>query len=467
MNYGFAKLNPDNTIALFDPDLDTGDTDWNSGLQWGHGMYRRWNYLRTVNPHLTTMIAIGGWNEGSDKYSKMASSAASRKTFVDSVVKFLQKYDFDGLDLDWEYPSMKAVGDQDRKPGNAADKQNFVDLIRELHTAFQPHGFVLSAATSAGKPTIDRAYNLPEMSKYLDIINLMTYDMHGAWENKTAHNAPLHPRPGDIELDKEFTIEYAVDYYLKLGADPKKIVLGMPLYGRTFTLKGTESGILADAVGAGGTAGPITRLPGTLGYNEICEYLKDGQWKVTREPIQKVPYAVKGNQWIGFDDVQSLKDKVAFLKSKGLGGGMVWSIDTDDFRGLCGHGKFPLLKAISGDLNGVTGPDPVIPETHLTGTPDPNKPTTQHGGKTTQHGGKTTQHSGKTTQKPDDGHTSTEPSNPDEKFTCHSTGWFKDPKDRAAFHECIDIGNGKIKDQIFHCGAGTVYDEVNHVCKMP
>ncbi len=80
--------------------------------------------------------------------------------------------------------------------------------------------------------------------------------------------------------------------------------------------------------------------------------MKDGQWKVTREPIQKVPYAVKGNQWIGFDDVQSLKDKVAFLKSKGLGGGMVWSIDTDDFRGLCGHGKFPLLKTISGDLNG-------------------------------------------------------------------------------------------------------------------
>jgi len=61
-------------------------------------MYRRFNHLRS---HLTTMIAIGGWNEGSDKYSIMASIAASREIFVDSVVKFLQKYDFDGLDLDW------------------------------------------------------------------------------------------------------------------------------------------------------------------------------------------------------------------------------------------------------------------------------------------------------------------------------------------------------------------------------
>ena len=52
---------------------------------------------------MTTMIAIGGWNEGSDKYSRMASNPSSRKTFVDSVVKFLQKYDFDGLDVDWYY----------------------------------------------------------------------------------------------------------------------------------------------------------------------------------------------------------------------------------------------------------------------------------------------------------------------------------------------------------------------------
>ncbi len=65
------------------------------------GMFRRWNNLRSLNPHLTTLIAIGGWNEGSDKYSIMASSPASRRTFVNSVVQFLIKYDFDGLDVDW------------------------------------------------------------------------------------------------------------------------------------------------------------------------------------------------------------------------------------------------------------------------------------------------------------------------------------------------------------------------------
>ena len=64
-------------------------------------MYKRWNKLRSANSHLTTMIAIGGWNEGSTKYSAMASNPGSRKTFVDSVVRFLKQYDFDGLDVDW------------------------------------------------------------------------------------------------------------------------------------------------------------------------------------------------------------------------------------------------------------------------------------------------------------------------------------------------------------------------------
>lgn len=97
-------------------------------------------------------------------------------------------------------------------------------LLRELRAAFQPHGFILTVAVSAGKPTIDTAYDVGQVSQNVDIINLMSYDFHGGWESKTAHNAPLHPRPNDNELDREFTLEYAVDYWLKLGADPKKIV---------------------------------------------------------------------------------------------------------------------------------------------------------------------------------------------------------------------------------------------------
>lgn len=93
--YGFTKLE-NNVITVFDPWGDDKD-------QWGGGLngYRRFTELKKTNPDLKTIIAIGGWNEGSTKYSDMARDASARKTFVKSIVPFLEKYDFDGLDLDW------------------------------------------------------------------------------------------------------------------------------------------------------------------------------------------------------------------------------------------------------------------------------------------------------------------------------------------------------------------------------
>lgn len=95
--YGFAKLEK-NKITAFDPWLDLSKNETGGGLD----AYARFTKgLKKKKKGLKTLIAIGGWNEGSEKYSKMASSAETRETFVDSVVKFLDKYNFDGLDLDW------------------------------------------------------------------------------------------------------------------------------------------------------------------------------------------------------------------------------------------------------------------------------------------------------------------------------------------------------------------------------
>ena len=110
--------------------------------------YANFVALKTKNPALKTMIAIGGWNDSHDpnapsKYSQLVASSANINTFVSSVVTFLQQYGFDGLDLDWEYPS------------SAADKTGFKNLIIALKTAFQPKGWLLSAAVSAAAYSID------------------------------------------------------------------------------------------------------------------------------------------------------------------------------------------------------------------------------------------------------------------------------------------------------------------------
>lgn len=80
--------------------------------------------LKQVNPKLKVLAVVGGWNEGSTKYSAMAADPAKRATFISSTLSFIQQYGFDGLDLDWEYPGQRG--------GNDADRANFVTLLREI-----------------------------------------------------------------------------------------------------------------------------------------------------------------------------------------------------------------------------------------------------------------------------------------------------------------------------------------------
>lgn len=112
--------------------------------------YANFVALKTKNPNLKVMIAIGGWNDsndGSGKYSRLVASSTNINTFVTSAVAFLRQYKFDGLDLDWEYPT------------TAADKTGFKNLIVALKTAFKPYGFLLSAAVPGGASSIDAGIN--------------------------------------------------------------------------------------------------------------------------------------------------------------------------------------------------------------------------------------------------------------------------------------------------------------------
>lgn len=81
--------------------------------------------------------------------------------------------------------------------------------------------------------------------------------------------------------------------------------------------------------------------------------MENSDWTTVWDDEQKVPYAFKGNQWVGYDNPESLTLKMKFARDMGLGGGMIWSIDTDDFLGVTGT-KFPLLRAINEALGNVS-----------------------------------------------------------------------------------------------------------------
>lgn len=138
---------------------------------------------------MKTLIAIGGWNEGSVKYSTVVANPTLRGKFVKNVVEFVKKHNFDGFDVDWEYPNQRG--------GKPEDVQNYISLLRELRTEFDKHGLILSAAVAAAEPSASLSFDIPAMSKYLHFINIMAYDLHGAWEKITGHNAPLYQRKGE------------------------------------------------------------------------------------------------------------------------------------------------------------------------------------------------------------------------------------------------------------------------------
>ncbi|XP_029168632.1 probable chitinase 10 [Nylanderia fulva] len=292
---------------------------------------------------LKVLLALGGWNDSAgDKYSRLVHSSSARSKFIDHAIQFIEKYGFDGLDLDWEYPVCWQV---ECKKGPDSDKEKFAALLQELSARFKPKGLLLSAAVSPSKKVIDKGYDVPALAKYLDWIAVMAYDYHGQWDKKTGHVAPMYHHPDD-DYDY-FNANYTINYWISKGAPSRSLVLGMPLYGQSFTINDPKAGTGLNSPASAGNAGEFTRAAGFLSYYEICDRVRNRGWTLVQDPERRMgPYAYKGSQWVGFDDPEMIRRKAQFVRDMDLGGGMVWALDLDDFRGRCGDGPHPLMHMI-------------------------------------------------------------------------------------------------------------------------
>jgi len=339
INYGFVVLNPNSlVIKVHDPWADKDNK-----------FFERVVAMKEKGSKV--LAALGGWNDSlGSKYSKMVETAANRARFIENAYNFIKQYGFDGLDLDWEYP---VCWQTECKDDRKKDKDNFTALVKELKAKFGPEGLMVTAALSPNPKIIELAYDLPELNKYLDVFNVMAYDYYGAWDKATGHHSPLEHHPDS--LNSNFSSTVTMETYAKGGVTKSKLVMGMPTYGRAFTLSNpSENGISAKATK--GTAGKYTREGGFVSFYEICQYLKQGYTVVQDSEKRIGPYAYNGKQWVGYDDVAMLEHKSKFIKDNGYGGGMIWALDLDDFKGqFCGCGKYPLLSAINRVLRNYSG----------------------------------------------------------------------------------------------------------------
>ncbi len=342
INYAFGGISPSNNkCTLGDPTADINrfysvrdsvdkKPDAKDGL---HGNFNQILKLKKKYAHLQVLISIGGYN-GSGRFSDMALTESSRQEFVSSCIAlYLEKYAgvFDGIDVDWEYPVNGGA-----KPGRPEDKHNFTLLLAEFRKQLDAKGqadgkvYLLTIATSAGPAKIANL-ELDQIHPYLDWINLMTYDFHGAWDKSTGFNSPLYKTSNDpaadpIERDR-FNIDATVQAYLKGGVPADKLVVGVAFYGRGWKgVPDQNHGLYQQADGAA----PGIAEPGVFAYSEIARnYLPTYQRFWSSEAQVPWIYNPQTGIWITYDDPESIGIKADYVLSHGLGGIMAWELSFD------------------------------------------------------------------------------------------------------------------------------------------
>ena len=243
---------------------------------------------------------------------------------------YLKKYHLDGLDLDWEYPVTGGLPTDTKSPN---DRLNFVKLLNdfrnELNQRSQSHLLLSVATTAYPKHILD--LDVKGISASVDWIGLMAYDLDMSGNQITGHHAGLfRPSPKDLASKSYASLngETAIQTYLKLGAPRRKIVLGVPFYGRSFKrVENVNHGLSQKFSGRAET----DYEEGSSSYSEIkIKYLPffERYW----DPVVKSPwlYSAQKKQMFSYEDAESLKIKAKYALNHRLGGIMIWELNQDD-----------------------------------------------------------------------------------------------------------------------------------------
>lgn len=281
------------------------------------------NALKQQNPSLTVLVSVGGWL-WSGNFSDMALTPQSRQAFINSVVAFLERYNLDGLDVDWEYPGLAGATNHFRRE----DKQNYTELLKELRNRFDQEEktlhrrLYLSVATGANTDFLDHT-EMGKVQKYVDTINLMAYDYYEPdSESITGHNAPLYANPLD---PKHVSADRSVTEYEQAGVPAAKIVLGVAFYGHEWGQVPSQNHGLFQPGKPVPNANTnfaniaATMLPSTSGFSRF--------W----DSRAAVPYLYNATAqiFVSYDDPQSMALKCKYVVDHKLGGIMFWDYQGD------------------------------------------------------------------------------------------------------------------------------------------
>ena len=267
------------------------------------------------------LISLGGWGN-STAFSDVTGNSSLRSTFIANIISFIQQNDYDGVDIDWEYPS------------TFVHKENLTLFVSELRSALDmiDSGYLLTMAISSGN-WYGQWFDYEKLVSICDWLGVMTYDFHGTWSSHAGHNSPISSPSNCSDGSVETALSYLRD---QRYIPSNQLVLGIPFYGKVFNaplLYESFTGVVTD-----------------LEYNEIPSLINAG-WSRLWDDYSKVPYLQNNDatKLITYDDSISVALKAERAIQENLSGVMIWAIGQD-----LNNGRQPLLEAVGNSMRAVS-----------------------------------------------------------------------------------------------------------------
>lgn len=270
--------------------------------------------LKQKNPDLKVLLSLGGWG-GCQTCSDVFSTKNGRKEFVQSVKNLSHYFNSDGIDLDWEYPTIEGFPDHKFQ---LQDKKNFTALIKQLRKQLGKHAIISFAAGGFDK-YLNEAIDWRHVMKKVNYVNLMTYDLVNGYSKTTGHHTPLL----STDQQKE-SVDNAVQNLLNKNVPSSKIVIGAAFYGRMWQS-------VADANSGLYQQGSFVK---SISYKNFSTQLfTDSGFVYHWDEKAMAPYLYNPSKklFITYDDRRSVEMKTKYAIEKKLGGIMFWQLTEDLF----------------------------------------------------------------------------------------------------------------------------------------